>query len=687
MDKLYQTGGMQGSYAPAAPNQYYYDLGQTKRAEILRGRYDDAYSANQALARARGALQTLEKDEYTVNDMNNGIDNNLESLVSSGRWEYGMQAVQDSITDMMTNKKVINAVTSREKYLAAEEEKQKRIQAGEQIVDFDMVPVRDPNTGQFVRDIDGNIVKQSRASNWVTERDGIYTSAYEKKGDTAARVHNLMSGIAEDEDFLRVVKARTGLSEEVAKRYLQYGTGISQDKIEEIAKLVLPLYRDSQEGRQHFKELTQLEEFQNANRPHNDTEALSVLESELRRYGMKQEGWKHQYIQNLYQKELDSADPPPAPQTNTTRLVQFNRNQSRPTDIMTNSMVAPNYAIMNTIFDGAGYFRQGQRTVGTPFGGSKQVPGIDENKERFSKTLEEYGGNLAQLPSSEIAANFSGYATYLVGMLDEKGFRTQGETDKELFEKYDNSLQQLKGQAYTQTLYSNDGRDAAMLELNAGILDEGTTFDVPMMGEYNLTFPQLVQKIESEDGWFRTETGTRNQMIKALNLMKEGKLDEEGDVKASMNGIVPAYGGGALIQLQLSPEAEDTYNVIAHLDQETKNAFQTTEALRRVLDSPNGAAEYVAIKDVSTGEDLYWKAENKMVNDWGDIIFEPTLTLIDPVTQQALTDSTGKVYQRVGKQYFEILMENEITSFLNSDRVRNSKKFKDSKEIRGANIK
>ena len=299
----YQYGGVQ---FPEYESMYV-DL---KRPEIAQG-LSDRYDANKAeydtLQRAIGSVQTLYGDKPAVQALANRVENNMSGIVNSGAYEFGAMAVSDSVTDFMTDRKVLDAVKSWENRQKELEVIAERRANGLQTYDFGQVPVIDPATGLAMRDPQtGEVITQHVSDTHVTANQGIYQPLSENKLPAEEKARQLMQGIRDDPILLGRIQS----TDPELAFFLRSGKEVTADKIERVAKAVLPLYMDSSEGLQKMRALQQITVNDATGTLYDPQEAQQVLLKDLISAAAPQQGTDYQYTQSLYMKALADQETP-----------------------------------------------------------------------------------------------------------------------------------------------------------------------------------------------------------------------------------------------------------------------------------------------------------------------------------------------------------------------------------------
>tara|TARA_R110002012_G_scaffold4248_4_gene19516 strand:+ start:11795 stop:14215 length:2421 start_codon:yes stop_codon:yes gene_type:complete len=119
---------------PAVSN--YVDPGSVKVNEILRERYDQNKAQKDLLDRTLSGINTLQGDQYIMENAKSDIRNKLSNIVSSGAYEDAGLIIQESITDLAGNKGVKAAQMSYENRQKELDFITKQRQQGIEILDF-----------------------------------------------------------------------------------------------------------------------------------------------------------------------------------------------------------------------------------------------------------------------------------------------------------------------------------------------------------------------------------------------------------------------------------------------------------------------------------------------------------------------------------------------------------------------
>ena len=323
----YQFGGVQ---FPEYESMFV-DLGRKETAETLANRYTTNKAEYDNLQRAMGSVQTLEGDTYTVQDLGGRVGNTMSNVVDSGAYEFGSMAVSDSVTDFMTDKKVLNAVESWQNRQKELEVIAQRRANGLQSYDFGEKPVIDPVTGLAMRDPKtGEVITEHVTDTHVTETQGVYQPLSENKLPAEEKARQLMQGIADDPILLQQVAANLNLPVEQAMFMLQSGSAVSGNKIRKVAEAVLPLYMDSAEGLQKMRALQQLSVNDATGTLYDTQEAQQVLFQDLISAAAPQRGSKLQYMQSPYMKALADQETPTSTPVEPRQSVDIDKEIENP---------------------------------------------------------------------------------------------------------------------------------------------------------------------------------------------------------------------------------------------------------------------------------------------------------------------------------------------------------------------
>jgi len=535
----------------------YVDMKRPEIATIKRDRYDASKAEYDALNRAIGSIQTIGEDPYTVNALKQRVEDRMSAVVNSGAFENGNMAVSDAVTDFASDTRVAKAAESAENYKKSEALKAQAIAQGKQIYDFDR---------QFKGyDPEGKPIFQHKSETHNTERDGVYQPAYEEKLDNVARVKQLMDGIADDPISLKAVAAVGGLTEEQAYAYLKYGQQISDDKVERIAEALTPLYADSQEGKQKFRALTQLE-------LKDEKTAMEVLKNDLYAFGKKQVGGQLHYIQNPYGQpgEQQEAEAVFTPET----IQSLTLNPSKEPLAVWGNPVAK-----EKLFDVKGNLRS-SFTIGDAEGpnvelNKKGVPITGSNERtasteliRFKKQLEKAGGDVSKVK------NVSGRLLYFKEKYAH--LRAPGESDSAFLEKMDKAYNDNVAQTTAVYEFSPEGRQKAAVMLG----DKFSSLQIydPKVGELPMSVNQWSSK--GEDEWLTFSDSNFAESFKKA-LQAGGAVTEDNsfvEVKGMViSGELP---GGTEVRFSHNGTP---YDLVIKASDQTERNFNTINKMSNML--------------------------------------------------------------------------------------------------------
>lgn len=320
----YQAGG----YQFPKYESMYVDLKRPEISQTLSNRYDTNKSEYDALQRAMGSVKTLEGDAYRVQDLKNRVEGNLSGVVDSGAFEFGSMAVNDSLTDFVTDRYVQDAVKSYENRDAELKTLSERRAKGLQTYDFGYKPVKDLQTGMVIRDPNtGEVMYEHTSKTHDSSQSGVYQPLAEQRLNAEDKARQLMQGIANDAILLSRVSANLGLSPAEAALYLKSGSGVSGNKIRQVAQAVLPVYMETPEGTQKMRALQELEINDFTGGTYNTDEAADVLLQDLISVASPQRGSTLTYRTNEFAKAMLDADSVAAPfQPDTRRKLSVNQD-------------------------------------------------------------------------------------------------------------------------------------------------------------------------------------------------------------------------------------------------------------------------------------------------------------------------------------------------------------------------
>ncbi len=409
----YQYGGIQ---FPEYESMFV-DLGRKETAETLANRYTTNKAEYDNLQRAMGSVQTLKKDGYTVQDLGGRVGNTMSNVVDSGAYEFGSMAVSDSVTDFMTDKKVLNAVESWQNRQKELEVISQRRANGLQSYDFGEKPVIDPVTGLAMRDPKtGEVITEHVTDTHVTETQGVYQPLSENKLPAEEKARQLMQGIADDPILLQQVAANLNLPVEQAMFMLQSGSAVSGNKIRKVAEAVLPLYMDSAEGLQKLRALQQLSVNDATGTLYDAQEAQQVLFQDLISAAAPQRGSKLQYMQSPYTKALADQETPTSTPVESRQTVDIDPETE---NLDFDEHFNPDGSKISII--------PGQQK--DPWGGKTRPSTLEESTKRVRKQIAE-GKDLLN-----IRGNTEGKLQYLREEYANVVPRLPGQTDREYSEE------------------------------------------------------------------------------------------------------------------------------------------------------------------------------------------------------------------------------------------------------------
>lgn len=425
----YQYGGIQ---FPEYESMFV-DLGRKETAETLANRYTTNKAEYDNLQRAMGSVQTLKGDTYTVQDLGSRVGNTMSNIVDSGAYEFGSMAVSDSVTDFMTDKKVLNAVESWQNRQKELEVIAQRRANGLQSYDFGEKPVIDPVTGLAMRDPKtGEVITEHVTNTHVTETQGVYQPLSENKLPAEEKARQLMQGIADDPILLQQVAANLNLPVEQAMFMLQSGSAVSGNKIRKVAEAVLPLYMDSAEGLQKMRALQQLSVNDATGTLYDAQEAQQVLFQDLISAAAPQRGSKLQYMQSPYMKALADQETPTSTPVETRQSVDIDKEIE---DVDFDKYFNPDGSA------GSGEFQRTEGPVMTSGMRSGQISDAAGHHITSSESLKRVKKQLAEGKDLlNIRGNMSGKLQYLREEYANVVPRLPGQTDREYSEELWNGI-------------------------------------------------------------------------------------------------------------------------------------------------------------------------------------------------------------------------------------------------------
>ena len=140
---------------PAVSN--YVDPGSVKVNEVLRARYDQNKAQKDLLDRTLAGINTLQGDQYIIENAKTDIRNKLSNIVASGAYEDAGLTIQETITDLAGNKGIQAAQMSYQNRQKELEFINQQRQAGIEVLDF----------GRF---------EGSSHNSYIQNEDGTYTT-------------------------------------------------------------------------------------------------------------------------------------------------------------------------------------------------------------------------------------------------------------------------------------------------------------------------------------------------------------------------------------------------------------------------------------------------------------------------------------------------------------------------------
>ena len=634
----------------------YVDQKRPEIAQIKRERYDAGKAEYDALNRAVGSVQTLTGDDYTVNNLKNRIEDRMGGVIASGAFENSNYAVGDSVTDFASDTKVAQAAESMENYKKGEALKAEMVAKGAQIYDFDkMVVGTNP---------DGTPIWGSAADSHVTETGGVY----QEKLDTSARVKMLMDGIAEDGGQLRHVAAVAGLTEEEAFMFLKHGTGISEDKVRKIAEALTPLYADSQEGKQKFRALTQLDLA-------TDQAAMDVLQEDLFAYGKKQVGWKNKFIENPYAALLAAQEEGGDPAGIPTTLPSFE----------TSPETLASFRWENQM----GMFRGGaldtsiswDEEVVTDKLGSMSTDTVThtmnstEALKRYENDLRKHNGDMSKVPMVGSAP---------LGRLMHIGkkykrLKLTGESEEEFLHRMSKGLASSAAQVGQVHAYSPDGRRGmADLMLGAGSLLE----IVDMTDGADRTPKKLnawssAKTTTDDDKWLWTgDAYYQQELMKALQLERSGKTAGDGESSVEIHGVDVSGPNPGATQIVLKTE-RGTKNIQVSYSSQTKNFFTGVANMAKLIRNPDeNRTEEIRLPNMPLGVD-YLEMKGSYENQLdGTVQFAPM------VKRHFTNGKTDSTFKALPAGSIDGMVQSSMQQFEGNFPTFESDLFKRHKEIR-----
>lgn len=589
----YQYGGTQYPQYES----FYTDFKRPEIAETLANRYDTNKSEYDALQRAMGSVKTLEGDAYRVQDLKNRVEGNLSGVVDSGAFEFGSMAVNDSLTDFVTDRYIQDAVKSYENRDAELKALAERRAKGLQTYDFGYKPVKDPQTGMVMKDPNtGQVMYEHVSKTHDSSKSGVYQPLAEQRLNAEDKARQLMQGIADDAVLLSRVSANLGLSPAEAALYLKSGSAVSGAKIRQVAEAVLPVYMETPEGTQKMRALQELEVNDLTGGTYSTDEAANVLLQDLISVAAPQGGSKLTYRVNELAKAALEADPVLAP-------FQADSRQS---------LVIKDYDRLDAD-KFAGLFENGALKNPTIIGA---VPGIvgasqvavqgtkDAALKRFRKSLDEKGGDLLSVEGNE-----TGLMLHLMDKYDR--LRKPQETDEDFSRRLYDGVMAPMAQLNNVYTLSNKGEIAAANALGRNV--SGLQILDPRISDQPLSIDQWAENSEVE-GMFATQEVIDDFKAAALspNLVPVKDGASEGSFM-EVRGLVAkgALAGG--LEVVFSDREGDTYTIVVGDKERSKRKFEGIGSI----------ADLIASGDDSIVKESRLYNPGDMTSDTG-VTFKPT---------------------------------------------------------------
>jgi hypothetical protein len=593
----YQYGGVQ---FPEYESMYV-DL---KRPEIAQG-LSDRYDANKAeydtLQRAIGSVQTLEGDKYAVQDLANRVEGNMSGIVNSGAYEFGAMAVSDSVTDFMTDQNVLDSVKSWENRQKELEVIAERRANGLQTYDFGQVPVIDPATGMAMRDpATGEVITQHVSDTHVTANQGVYQPLSENKLPAEEKARQLMQGIRDDPILLGRIQS----TDPELAFFLRSGKAVTADKIESVAKAVLPLYMDSAEGLQKMRALQQII-VNDAGTLYTPQEAQQVLLKDLISAAAPQQGTDYQYTQSALMKALADQE--------TVTGTPVEPRQSVSPDSKYEEIDFDDYFDGDNLYStyATGYdpefvnSPEGQEVLKNSYATpeAREAAGIeyaDESLKRVRKQLAE-GKDLLN-----IRGNTLGKLQYLMEEYGDKIPRLPGQTNKEYAKELWNGI--VKNPAIQiDTVYApRQGGMEGMLKVlgnapNLQVIDIDNPTTVP------LSLQKWADEIADPRDFWDIDEDWAKEIKLALQGGGSGSITEGGKkATVQINGLTtrgPLAGG---IELVYTPSDGDPFRLIVADKSKPLAQFKRIGAVSDLVaqGKPNATKRIEYPKPTKTGDPI-----------------------------------------------------------------------------------
>lgn len=192
--------------------------------------------------------RVLEGDRQKRNELARGVYGQLEDISKSDEgFENSTAAVSNIVKDLLTNEQRMKMLDN---YKKAEEARQLKSKYGTAALNFGDDPSNfssvytDPNTGE--------------------EKLRDFNVAVEPIQDYSARMLQMLGNIADDGTFTTPTGVKLNLGTKLAPNEIQAiktgnWRGVTRDKKNKIIEQILPFYKQTPEGIQHYKKLTNLD--------------------------------------------------------------------------------------------------------------------------------------------------------------------------------------------------------------------------------------------------------------------------------------------------------------------------------------------------------------------------------------------------------------------------------------------
>jgi hypothetical protein len=560
----------------------YVDQGLPERAALRRERYEENEAEYDILNRAMGALQTMKGDQYTVDRVKGAVESRLGNGTN---FEHMRRAVKDSVTTLQSDVPLMNALKSRENFMKEQDVIQTYTAEGKQYHNFNLVP-RTDSSGTVMRDpITNEIMYEDKRDSHVTENDGIYLTKVQDHLDPEVLALEFMKGIKSDKGMLTKLSSAVGLDEYTMNAFLETGAGVTRSKVAKIAKELLPMFANTDAGRQTIKVLTELQA-NNKDKLHTQDEALSVLEKYLRSAGESQIHWDRDFI-----TKPASAFPQAAATSGANiSTIQSNvKSMSNPT--LTGVTIES--GIFDDLFGKDGSMKSSLSAKDSSLWGktkslitdpydllmnplkSTATSGREESRKRFNSELSKNGGDISKVSPQFLSINAMGYADYLLETHSDK--RLPGQSDKAFLREISDA--QDHANSYTVDIHktSNDGSMGLAREIDrmshlGTFAISGDHFSGVQSGGIDAIFNTI-----SKQNNIKTRNMVREDFYEQLALAKNGNESSRIKVEGiSFGGNVP---GGYVMSYLFNSEI---YHIEAGLGTENSAAKGVNELAKMI---------------------------------------------------------------------------------------------------------